>query len=115
VRLAPDPLSRSRVVLVSGSGTGLGKAAAIELARCAARVVIAARRQEVLDDALSEIGPNGWAVAGDVREPTDTERVVRAALEHGRLDVLVNQAATHFTAPPPRDRHWDGHERNPRV
>jgi citronellol/citronellal dehydrogenase len=88
-----------RVAIVTGGGTGLGKAAAVELARCGARVVVAGRRQEVLDAAVEEIGERGQAVSGDIREPADAERIVRAALEHGRLDVLVNNAGGQYFVP----------------
>src|SRR5271170_1116523 len=43
------------VVLVTGGGTGLGRASAVELARCGARVVVTGRREEVLGEALAEI------------------------------------------------------------
>ena len=89
-----------RVTLVTGGGTGLGKAAARELAACGAHVVIAGRREEVLAAAVAEIGPSASYVAGDVRDPTDAERIVRACLErHGRLDVLVNNAGGQYFVP----------------
>jgi citronellol/citronellal dehydrogenase len=89
-----------RVMLVTGGGTGLGKAAAAELAACGAHVVIAGRRAEVLAAAAREIGPAASYVAGDVREPADAERIVRACLErHGRLDVLVNNAGGQYFVP----------------
>lgn len=89
-----------RVALVTGGGTGLGKAAAQELARCGARVVIAGRREEVLAEAAGEIGPGTVTVAGDIREPEGAERIVRAALDaHGRLDVLVNNAGGQYFVP----------------
>ena len=48
--------SSGKVALVTGGGTGLGKATALELARCGANVVIAGRRAEVLESAVAEIG-----------------------------------------------------------
>ena len=103
----PDPsviftpgLLAGRVALVTGGGTGLGKAAAGELARCGARVVIAGRRQEVLDAAAEEIGEGTLTVAGDIRDEADAERIVRTALDaHGRLDVLVNNAGGQYFVP----------------
>jgi citronellol/citronellal dehydrogenase len=120
---APGLLS-GQVALVTGGGTGLGKASALELARCGATVVIAGRREEVLEDAAGEIGEGckggerseagehgevgergqrygraDW-VAGDVRTPAGAEALVRMTLErHGRLDVLVNNAGGQYFTP----------------
>ena len=95
-----DGVLSGRVVLVTGGGTGLGKAAANELALCGASVVIAGRREEVLAAAAEEIGPAVSYVAGDVRDEADAERLVRFALDHhGRLDVLVNNAGGQYFVP----------------
>src|SRR6185312_2752228 len=74
--------------LITGGGTGLGRESAFELARCGARVTIAGRRTEVLEEAVQraheELGDAGTRigfVAGDVREPEGAERLVAAALE----------------------------------
>jgi citronellol/citronellal dehydrogenase len=95
-----------RVALVTGGGTGLGKASALELVRCGARVTIVGRRSEVLEDAAAEI--NAYAVAGtgadwlagDVRDSDEARRMVGTVLERrGRLDVLVNNAGGQFFSP----------------
>jgi citronellol/citronellal dehydrogenase len=99
---APGLLS-GQVALVTGGGTGLGKATAGELARCGAAVTIAGRRSEVLERAAAEIcersGEADW-VAGDVREAGEAERLVRTVLERrGRLDLLVNNAGGQYFTP----------------
>lgn len=92
-----------RVALVTGGGTGLGKATALELSRCGAKVTITGRREEVLREAAEECsreaGPVA-AIAGDVREPDQAADLVSSLLEaHGRLDLLVNNAGGQFFSP----------------
>jgi citronellol/citronellal dehydrogenase len=96
-------LLRGRVALVTGGGTGLGKATALELARCGAAVTVMGRRADVLERAVEEIraigGEADWIV-GDVRERDDAQRLVSGVLErHGRLDLLVNNAGGQFFSP----------------
>jgi len=90
-----------QVALVTGGGTGLGKAAARELAACGAQVVIAGRRAEVLDAAAAEIGTDRCAtVAGDIRDDAEALRIVDDVLARlGRLDTLVNNAGGQYFAP----------------
>jgi len=96
---APGLLS-GRVALVTGGGTGLGKATAHELVRCGATVVIAGRRGEVLEQAVAEIGAGADWIAGDIREREDAGRLVATVLErYGRLDLLVNNAGGQYFTP----------------
>ncbi|MBI4340086.1 MAG: SDR family oxidoreductase [Chloroflexi bacterium] len=88
-----------RVAIVTGGSEGIGKAAAMSLAREGARVVICARRKEVLDAAAEEIRFQSegtvLAVPADVTKAADIRNVVRAATEtFGRLDIVVNNAGS---------------------
>jgi citronellol/citronellal dehydrogenase len=106
-----------RVALVSGGGTGIGRATALELAATGARVVICGRREEPLARVRGELeglGGECLAVPADLREPEGVERVVDAALERfGAVDVLVNNAGGQFTAPAEEisDKGWRAVER----
>lgn len=99
---APD-LLHGRAVLITGGGTGLGLATALELARCGAHVTIAGRRAEVLEQAVERIvaaGGSASSVAGDVRERDDARRIVGETLERaGRMDLLVNNAGGQYFTP----------------
>ena len=97
--LAEGSLS-GQAVIVTGGGTNLGLAAAQELAACGAAVVIAGRREEVLEEAVTRIGGDSSFVVGDIREDSGAQAIVTAALErHGRLDLLLNNAGGQFWAP----------------
>ncbi|MGZ5958558.1 MAG: SDR family NAD(P)-dependent oxidoreductase, partial [Myxococcaceae bacterium] len=96
-------LLEGQVALVTGGGTGLGKATALELARCGAKVTITGRREEVLREAAKEcagVAEPVEAIAGDIREPGQATRLISSVLEqHGRLDLLVNNAGGQFFSP----------------
>jgi citronellol/citronellal dehydrogenase len=95
-----DEALADSVAIVTGGGTNLGKAAAAELARCGASVVIVGRRQEVLEEAAAEIGePCSW-IAGDIRTRGGADEIVRSVLErHGRADFLLNNAGGQYFVP----------------
>ena len=80
-----------RVALVTGGGTGIGRATALSLAGSGVAVAVAGRRREPLEEVASEIG--GLAVAGDLSVPEEAERVVRETVRaFGALHVVVNNA-----------------------
>ena len=92
-----------RVALVSGGGTGIGKAIAAGLAAAGAAVVLTGRRAGVLEQAASEIVTTGGRVEvapGDVSRKSDCELVVERTLEaFGSLSILVNNAGVATPGP----------------
>jgi citronellol/citronellal dehydrogenase len=92
--------NEGKVALVTGGGTGIGRAVARELVRTGASVAIAGRRPEPLASVQEELGERCLALPADVREPDQVEALVVRALERfGRIDVLVNNAGGQFLAP----------------
>jgi citronellol/citronellal dehydrogenase len=96
-RVFVDGVLKGQVAIVTGGGTNLGKAAAKELARCGASILIAGRRAEVLEASADEVGERCSWVAADIRERAGAELIVRTALERlGRLDLVLNNAGGQY-------------------
>ncbi len=91
----------SRTAIVTGGGTGIGRATALALHRDGCKVVISGRRPEPLAETQAAIGEaDCLTLPGDIREPEVADALIDLALEaHGRIDVLVNNAGGQFTAP----------------
>jgi len=90
-----------QVALVSGGGSGLGRAAALELASLGAQVVVCGRREEPLEETarLAE-GGRVEARTCDIREEDQVEALVEGVLErHGGVDLLVNNAGGQYLSP----------------
>ena len=87
-------------VLVTGGGSGIGKATAKMFADLGAHVAIVGRRADVLESAKSEIGGNCTVVVGDVGKIGDPKRIVEEAMKQlPKLDVVVNNAGTFTMGP----------------
>jgi NAD(P)-dependent dehydrogenase (short-subunit alcohol dehydrogenase family) len=96
-----DPVLADRVVLVTGGGSGLGKAICEVLAGDGARVVVA-DRDAAAAGRVAESLPQGrgYALALDVGDETQVRDALRQAAErHGRLDAIINNAGIDVTAP----------------
>jgi NAD(P)-dependent dehydrogenase (short-subunit alcohol dehydrogenase family) len=94
--------STDRIAIVTGAGTGIGKASALALVKEGWSVVLAGRRKEMLEAAVREAGSAAsrtLAVPTDVGDPTSVRSLFAQTRERfGRLDLLFNNAGTG--APP---------------
>lgn len=105
----PDLLA-GKVVLVTGGGSGLGRAMTERFLRLGAKAVIASRRLELLQREAARLeeatGSEVLPVQVDVRDPEAVAAMIDAAEERfGRVDVLVNNAAGNFISPTERLSH----------
>ncbi|MEO7390719.1 MAG: SDR family oxidoreductase [Ramlibacter sp.] len=101
-----DSKSGNRVAIVTGGGTGVGKAAALALLGDGWRVAIAGRRPEPLEQVAAEANAAGRAlcVPTDVTDPASVEALFAATVKAwGRVDVLFNNAGVGAAAGPLED------------
>ncbi|KGE20147.1 SDR family NAD(P)-dependent oxidoreductase [Paenibacillus wynnii] len=84
---------QGKVIIITGGGSGMGKATAIELVKLGANVVINGRREQVLLDAAAEIDPTGEhviTVVGDIRNPETSARIMEETINtFSGIDVLI--------------------------
>jgi NAD(P)-dependent dehydrogenase (short-subunit alcohol dehydrogenase family) len=101
----------SRVAIITGAGTGIGKASAIALVRNGYTVVFAGRRADLLEQAIVEAGAamgRALAVPTDVANPESVRNLFARAKEaFGRLDVLFNNAGIGAPAIPLEDLSFE--------
>jgi NAD(P)-dependent dehydrogenase (short-subunit alcohol dehydrogenase family) len=92
-----------KTVVVTGGGSGLGRAMALSFALEGAHVCVTGRRQEKLDETVALIQKEGGAAFGlsaDVRDAVRVESLMKEIVGRtGRIDVLVNNAAGNFVCP----------------
>ena len=88
------------VAVITGASSGIGAATARALAFRGARVVLAARRRDRLDELASKIGANAYVIEADITDPAQGERVIDEAVKRfGHLDILVNNAGVMLLGP----------------
>ncbi len=113
-------LFTGKVALVTGGGTGIGRATALELAALGCKVAICGRKLDKLEPTIAELGALTHADGAmgetcDIREPEQVARLVDAVLARfGRIDVLVNNAGGQFPSPAMHitPRGWEAVIRN---
>ncbi|WP_018133303.1 SDR family oxidoreductase [Effusibacillus pohliae] len=92
-----------KVAIVTGGGRGLGEQIAVGLAEAGADVVVCSRKKEACDEVAQQLramGRKSLAIACDVTDPEDVERVVRETKEaFGNIDILVNNSGISWGAP----------------
>jgi NAD(P)-dependent dehydrogenase (short-subunit alcohol dehydrogenase family) len=109
----PKARLAGKAALVTGGGSGIGRAIAVAFAREGAKVAVAGRRPEKLRETLRETEPHGGetlAIRCDVSKSKDAERAVQEAADaFGSLNVLVNNAgALHVsTIEAMTEEQWD--------
>jgi NAD(P)-dependent dehydrogenase (short-subunit alcohol dehydrogenase family) len=101
---------KNNTAIVTGAGSGIGRACAIALASEGARVALVGRRRERLEETSREIGESGHVLAADVSHKDEIARVIEKTVEHfGAVNVLLNNAGVlHIgTAEQITEEEWD--------
>ena len=89
-----------KVCVVTGASSGLGARFAHVLHGAGAKVVVAARRAERLDELVADLGDRAFAVAVDITAADGPQTLIDATIEHfGQIDVLINNAGKSNVAP----------------
>ncbi|MFT6846206.1 MAG: NAD(P)-dependent dehydrogenase (short-subunit alcohol dehydrogenase family) [Flavobacteriales bacterium] len=105
--MLPKDTFKDKVIVVTGGGTGLGKAMSIQLSKLGALVVITSRKEEVLAKTAKEItaitGNPVYYKICDIRHSFEVEKMRDDIIaEHGNIDGLINNAAGNFISPTER-------------
>jgi NAD(P)-dependent dehydrogenase (short-subunit alcohol dehydrogenase family) len=88
----------NKVAIVTGAGTGMGRATAVRFAKEGAQVVVAEINREAAEETLAALGGSGLAVATDIANVSAIDELIARTVEaFGRIDVLVNNAGVTKT------------------
>jgi NAD(P)-dependent dehydrogenase (short-subunit alcohol dehydrogenase family) len=94
----------AKIAVVTGAGSGIGRAVALALAKVGYTLVVAGRKLPPLEDVVREAGAGAIAVTTDVADRSSIEALfARVAKEFGRLDLLFNNAGTGSAPAPLED------------
>jgi gluconate 5-dehydrogenase/2-deoxy-D-gluconate 3-dehydrogenase len=96
----PNFMLEGQIAIVTGGGSGIGRAVALTFAAAGARVVVLDSQEDAAAQVADEIGITGQAIGADVRDAEAIERVFAGvARRHGRIDVLFNNAGINRRHP----------------
>ena len=102
----------SKVAVVTGAGSGIGKAVALALAHAGYSVVLAGRRAAPLNEVATQAGSNALAVPTDVTDPDAVAALFTRAVDwFGRVDLLFNNAGTGAPPTPFEDLSFENWQR----
>lgn len=90
-----------KVALITGAGSGIGRALAVELVRNGAQVLLVGRRETALEETRALLPPpaQGTVLVADVTDPASIARLVERVRGYHRLDLLINNAGTVTSGP----------------
>lgn len=101
---------KGKIAIVTGAGTGIGRACALALAKEGAQVALVGRRPELIEQVAREAGPSALALTADISRKDDIHRVVEETSSHfGGIHVLLNNAGVlHIgSAEQITEEQWD--------
>jgi len=101
---------KGKIAIITGAGSGIGRACALALAHEGARLALVGRRKKLLEKVAAEIGSSGLVLAADISQQGEAERIVEQTVSHfGGLNVLLNNAGVLHVGTAERitEEQWD--------
>ena len=101
---------KGKIAIITGAGSGIGKACALAFAKEGAKVALVGRRRDRLESVAREIGDSAFVAAGDLASKDDLARIVADTAKHfGSINVLLNNAGVLHpgTAEETTEAEWE--------
>ncbi|HSY64798.1 MAG TPA: glucose 1-dehydrogenase [Terriglobales bacterium] len=101
---------KGKMAIVTGAGSGIGRACALALAREGANVALVGRRKNLLEKVAAQLGTSAVVLAADVSQKSEVDRIVEQTVSRfGGLNVLLNNAGALYigTAEQITEEQWD--------